>query len=240
MPIIIKFLRFSLRVMSRNFVDFCGGLLLTAAMVYSSLYTVLPKYPTFPLIALQCLILGLGEYGPFSTFMSRKLVHSLSGLVMCHLEMNNPYARYFVYAVGVLSLAMTWNFIPGKIGLKFRFSSTHDLGITLYLATVTAFFWYRMPIELLKPLFFADPMGAVIGSALTKVGAFNPKWVGKKSVGGSLAVLVSTYVTLIFGGSTKKLAISTIVALVEGLSGDYDNLFITIVILAVAGFEKVF
>merc|ERR1711954_306267 len=129
---------------------------------------------------------------------------------------------------------------PGKIGLKFRFSSTHDLGISLYLATVTAFFWYRMPIELLKPLFFADPMGAVIGSALTKGGVFNPKWVGKKSVGGSLAVLVSTYVTLIYGGSTKKLAISTIVALVEGLSGDYDNLFITIVILAVAGFEKVF
>ena len=225
--------------MMKQFADMWGGLLLSVAMVYSSLFSVLPKLSTAPLIVIQFLILGIGEFGPFSTFMSRKLVHSLSGLVMCHLEMQDPYARYFVYAVAALSLAMTWDLIPSKINPRFRFSSAKDIGISLYLLTVVAFFWYRIPIELIKPLFFADPMGAIIGSALTKSGIFNPKWVGKKSVGGSLAVLVSTHITLIFGGWTEKLAISTIVSLVEGLSGDYDNLFITIVVLMAASYGKV-
>ena len=56
-----------------------------------------------------------------------------------------------------------------------------------------------------------------------------------KTIGGSLAVFSATLATLTFGAFAHKLLLSFLVALAEGLSCDYDNLFIAA--LVIAGFN---
>jgi len=188
-----------------------------------------PKLPTLPLILLELAILAFCEFGPLTDFGARKLCHSLSGLLMLHLHPGDPLARYFVYSVAVSSLAMVW-----QLGttFTFRYSRTRDVGITVYLLLVTAFFYFQLPLEIIKPVFFADPMGAVVGRHLTSQGLWNPPWTGSKTVGGSLAVLTATLATLSFGSLPTKACISAAVAVAEGLSKDYDNLFIAAIVIA--------
>ena len=59
------------------------------------------------------------------------------------LQMLILYFRYFVYSVAVSSLIMVW-----QIGTtyNFRFSSTRDVGITVYLLIVSTFFFTQTPL----------------------------------------------------------------------------------------------
>ena len=77
---------------------------------------------------------------------------------------------------------------------NFRFSSTRDVGITVYLLIVSAFFFTQTPLgyffsrlefrglnclvtEIINPVFLADPLGALVGKSLTKSGIIpNPRW----------------------------------------------------------------
>ena len=130
--------------------------------------------------------------------------------------------RYFVYAVAASSLTMVWQvsfiFVPlgavlgllhchrpchyhiygRQVGIKFKFryASTRDIGISVYLLLVVVFFYNLIPLEIIKPVFFADPLGALVGRQLTESGVWNPAWIGKKTIGGSLAVLAATLATL--------------------------------------------
>ena len=118
------------------------------------------------------------------------------------------------------------------IKFKFRYASTRDIGISVYLVLVVLFFYNQIPLEIIKPVFFADPLGALVGRQLTESGMWNPAWIGKKTIGGSLAVFAATIVTLTFGSFVQKMILSVIVALAEGLSCDYDNLFIATLVIA--------
>merc|ERR1719370_118994 len=106
---------------------------------------------------------------------------------MLHLDPRDALARYFVYAVAASSLIMVWQV---GIKFKFRYASTRDVGISVYLLLVVVFFYNLIPLEIIKPVFFADPL-----------------------------------VALTFGTFAQKLLLSVLVALAEGLSCDYDNLF---------------
>ena len=214
--------------------DYLGVFLIISAFIYSSSVTYLPKLPTIPLIFFELLLLAVCEFGPLSSFISRKLVHSLSGLMMLHLDQEDDLARYFVYSVVISSLAMVWNVVglfTNKWNFRFRYSTPKDVGISVYLVIVMIFFMRRIPLEIIKPVLFSDPLGAVIGKELTKNGVYNPRWIGEKTFGGSLAVFISTLFTLIYGGWMEKIIISFLVTVVEGLSKQYDNLFITFVVL---------
>merc|ERR1719220_1689681 len=175
---------------------------------------------TLPLIFTELAILAFCEFGPLSDFGARKLCHSCSGLLMLHLDPRDALARYFVYAVAASSLTMVWQV---GIKFKFRYASTRDIGISVYLVLVVVFFYNQIPLEIIKPVFFADPLGALVGRQLTESGMWNPAWIGKKTIGGSLAVFAATLATLTFGSWAQKLALSLLVALAEGLSCDYDN-----------------
>ena len=118
------------------------------------------------------------------------------------------------------------------IKFKFRYASTRDVGISVYLVLVVVFFYNLIPLEIIKPVFFADPLGALVGRQLTESGMWNPAWIGKKTIGGSLAVFAATLATLTFGSFAQKLLLSVLVALAEGLSCDYDNLFIAALVIA--------
>ena len=104
-----------------------------------------PKLPTYLLICLEILVLYFCEFGSVSTFLARKMCHAFSGVMMLHLDMSDWLARYFVYSVAVSSLMMVW-----QVGTSynFRFSRTKDIGISVYLCIVVAFFYTNTPLGL--------------------------------------------------------------------------------------------
>ena len=67
---------------------------------------------------------------------------------------------------------------------------------------------------------------------MTSSGINNPRWVGDKTVGGSLAVFLASYLTLVFGSTFYKLFLSLVITLMEGLTLEFDNLFITATVIA--------
>lgn len=184
---------------------------------------------TVILIVMQVLLLGVCEFWTdLSPFVARKLVHSFSGLMMLYLDPVDWLARYFVYAVVVSSLMMVW-----EVGapFKFRYSNSRDVGITVYLIIVGLFYYTQTSLWIIKPVFFADPCGAIVGKWLTKNKYYNPKWNGEKTVGGTIAVFIAAFLSISYGGMLERLVLAVIVAVAEGLSKDYDNLLIAAVVM---------
>ena len=81
--------------------------------------------------------------------------------------------------------------------------------------------------EIINPVFLADPLGALVGKSLTKSGVPNPRWCGSKTMGGTCAVFLASLLTLSFGSWSFRAALSLVIALVEGVTLKFDNLFIT-------------
>ena len=201
----------------------------TAAFLYSCYSGAnFVKLPTIPLILAEILILVFCEFGPLSNFGARKLCHSFSGFMMLHLNPGDTLARYFVYSVALSSLVMVWEI---GINFRFRYAKVRDVGISVYLIIVVIFFYNQIPLEIIKPVFFADPLGALVGRYLTEHGYTNPRWIGEKTVGGTSAVFLSTMATLGFGSWGEKLGLALVVAIAEGVSKDFDNLFIAGIVI---------
>ena len=179
-------------------------------------------------ILLELILLPFCEFAPISVFFARKLCHIVSGLMMLQLDPTDYLARWFVYSVAISSLLMIWELLP----IRFRFTKPRDIGASIYLIVVVIFFYLQVPLHIIQPVFFADPMGAIVGKGLTSLRDFpNPVWIGKKTVGGTIAVFVVSYLTLTYGTLQHKILISLIIAFVEGISLDYDNLMITAVVI---------
>lgn len=92
----------------------------------------------------------------------------------------------------------------------------------------------QLPPHVLAPLFFADPAGAVIGKAATKLlgSTYNPAWYENKTVAGTFAVFAFTYMSLNFNCSGfARRAIAASAAVAEAVGGEFDNLAIGAVVL---------
>ena len=148
------------------------------------------------------------------------------------LDSTLPSNKHFVYLVSLSSILMTWNLLP--LLPPFRFSRPNDVGITAYLLLVSLWFSLSLPPSLLRPLFFADPAGAVVGKFFTsRFPRLNPAWLGAKTVLGSLSVAAVTYLTLPFPASASlRLAVSAAAAVAEAVGGEYDNLALGAAVLA--------
>ena len=69
----------------------------------------------------------------------------------------------------------------------------------MYLVIVVIFFYTQIPLHIIQPVFYADPMGAIIGKGLTKLyPQYNPQWIGKKTIGGTMAVFITSIITLTY------------------------------------------
>ena len=153
-------------------------------------------------IIFEVILLSICEFAPISPFLARKLCHVGSGIMMLQLDPSDYLARWFVYAVAISSLMMVWEVIP----FQFRYSRSKDIGISMYLVIVVMFFYTQMPLHIIQPVFYADPMGAIVGKALTKlIPSFNPQWIGKKTIGGTLAVFITSIITLTYGTLFQKI-----------------------------------
>ena len=185
------------------------------------------------MLAIVVLIVFLeGSRGLTSDFAARKLCHAGCGLGIMMLDSNRLDCQLFVYSVAASSILMTWNLSPLP---PFRFSRPRDVGLTVYLTLVALWFAWELPPRILAPLFFADPAGAVVGKTCSQY--FGPRynfpWYQKKTVCGTFAVFVFTYLTITFEASGfARRAIAASAAVVEALGGDYDNLCIAAVVLA--------
>jgi hypothetical protein len=150
---------------------------------------------------------------------------------MMLLDSSRLDSQLFVWAVSISSILMTWNLSPIP---PFRFARARDVGITGYLVLVSFWFWLSLDPTILAPLFFADPAGAVVGKWASRVlgSQVNYPWYGKKTIVGSAAVFVMTFVTITFTSSVyERLVISSAATFVEAIGGDYDNLGIAAVVL---------
>lgn len=188
------------------------------------------EFSTIHWIAFEIILLAICEFAPISPFLARKLCHVGSGIMMLQLDPSDSLARWFVYAVAVSSLLMVWEV---GVPFQFRYSRSRDVGISMYLVIVVIFFYTQMPLHIIQPVFYADPMGAIVGKGLTKLNTnFNPQWIGKKTVGGTLAVFITSIITLTYGTLFQKIIIGFLSALVEAISLDYDNIMIAAVVFA--------
>lgn len=166
-----------------------------------------------------------------SNFTARKLCHAGSGFLMLLLDPYEVESRYFVYSVVVLTLFMTWieDFPAWRFATRKR-----DVGITIYVILVGLCFYFALNLEVVAPMFFADPAGAVFGKLLTRnFPKLNKRWSNsQKTIGGSLAVFITTYFTILFPCNfEKRLVLSSLATLAELIGGKYDNLCITLVIV---------
>ena len=188
----------------------------------------------YTVIAIQTallLFLQFGERVLPSTFLSRKLCHAGSGLLMLQLDPHDIVARAFVCTVVATSLALTWRLLPGAPIL--RFGAAYDAGITVYLLIVGFWFLARQNPAALAPLFFADPAGAVVGKAASARG-LNVAWWQNKTVAGTLAVFLVAWASLDAPGApAARLGAAAACAAAEAFGGKtFDNAVIAVPALA--------
>ncbi|CAK0819926.1 unnamed protein product [Prorocentrum cordatum] len=170
-----------------------------------------------------------------SDFHARKLTHAGTGLLLLQLDSRDTLARCFVYAIGIGAMLVTWELVP-KIK-PFRFQRKRDVGMTVYMIVAMFWFYYELPIRVLAPMFFADPMGAVVGKYLSSNKMWNPVWWRQadtqKTLFGSGAVLFFTVISFAPPATlAQRLAIGAACVLAEALGGAYDNLLL---VLSVVG-----
>ena len=70
-----------------------------------------------------------------------------------------------------------------------------DVGMLNFCVSTVFFSWVGIPLGHISPLYFADPMGAIVGKNIK-----TPKipYGGKKTFGGTFAVIFTAFVSLVF------------------------------------------
>lgn len=191
------------------------------------------------LLVLECALLAFLEKskGLLSDFQARKLCHAGTGLFLLQLDSRIQLFRYFVYSVGCGAMALTWEVHPR---LKpFRFGKPRDIGMTAYMLVAMLWFSLELPVHVLAPMFFADPMGAVVGKYLSSMkdrGIHNPVWWRRggvtKTLGGSAAVFLFTVLTFASPATLpQRMAVGLLAVLAEAIGGAYDNLLLVIIVV---------
>jgi len=157
--------------------------------------------------------------------------------MLLQLDSQDPTARWVVYVFAVATLLATWDMIP-KLP-AFRFARPNDVGMTAYMCVVMLWFYAGLPISVVRPMFFADPAGAVVGkylSGLKDKGFQNPIWwrtkSTQKSVGGSAAVFVFTVLTLTAPATLwQRIIVGILAMLAEAIGGAFDNLLLAMCVI---------
>lgn len=186
---------------------------------------------TVEVIVVQTALLAALQFAPslLTDFYARKVCHSVSGLLMMQLDPRDGLARWYVYAVVVVSLSLTW--VDALPCLRFS-RKKRDTGISVYLCIVAIWFYLEMPIAIMAPMFFADPSGAIVGKFCSKhFGRLNRAWYQEKTVAGSLAVFTITHATIGYSvTSSQRLLLAALATVGEALGGEFDNLVLAAVV----------
>lgn len=150
-------------------------------------------------------------------WMARKLVHVGVGLLLVHSDLEDWKIRWAVYAVTVITFAVC----TGRMKRYVRFlhqDMRMDPGITTYVATCSVCCAFGIPFVSIAPLFFADPMGAIVGRNVA-----SPRIYGSKTLAGTMAVSGTAFLTLSDPSVANRCVAAFMIGGIELVAGDFDN-----------------
>lgn len=156
----------------------------------------------------------------FIIIIHRKIAHLVSGLILLSIPRNKA-TNTFCVAYALYLAARHW------LGYPLRFSKHRDPGITFFAVMLIYTIYKGIPMYILGPLFFADPLAAIIGRNIKSKNIY-----GAKTSAGTLTVFVVSWMTLYYVPSAfTRLVLSAVVALCELLGGEYDNMIMAVPLL---------
>lgn len=202
----------------------------------SKTYTprVLPFETQF-VIGILILVVAL-TVSRLQPWVARKLVHMGIGALLVHADTSDLRIRYSVYAATALtaSVAMAGAMAsssskaqPAQKLVRFMHDKKVDPGILTYVATCSFCVAADIPFVSIMPLFFADPMGAVVGRNVK-----SPRVMGSKTLAGSAAVFLTALATLNDPSLPNRAVAAAAITCIELVAGDFDNPSIAVFLLA--------
>ena len=163
-------------------------------------------------------------------YLSRKGIHMGIGALLLFSDMEDWRVHALVHAMAGTFVALTLAAALARASLAQRLPFMHDRtvdpGVLCYLLCVSACAALRVPYCDMAVLFFADPMGALVGRNV-----HTPKLYGSKSVGGTLAVWATAVAAWNDAHLGRCVAGATLTAAIELVGGDYDNVLIAALLL---------
>lgn len=164
-------------------------------------------------IALSIPLLAFVFFNPWlPSWGSRKVLHMGTGTLLILADATDPLLAYGIYAV-------TLGFVAIVSVRKLHFADVGDVGIINYLIFCSICVSTGVPFSKVAPLFYADPMGAIVGRNLRTV----ELWGTGKSLGGTLAVFGTALLTFTDGTWASRAFAAGMIAAIELFSGKWDN-----------------
>ena len=151
-------------------------------------------------------------------WISRKMVHIGIGYILTNIIIDTRLKMI------VIIISVLLNYLLFKYKLL-RFADKLDKGILSYCYIILFCLVFNVPLLNIKPLFYADPFGAIIGKTIPFVG-----WCNQKTISGSSAVFIVSVLTL-YGNIYNVLISAFTLTIIEGISGKWDNTVIGIFLI---------
>ena len=160
---------------------------------------------SLPLLAFVFLNTLLPSWG------SRKVLHMGTGTLLVLVDPADPLLPWAMYAVAAGFVITVW-------GHSLHFADVKDVGIINYLLFCSLCVGMGIPFSSVMPLFYADPMGAIVGRNVSSA-----KLVGSKSLAGTVAVFATAALTAAEPSWGWALLSGAAIAGIELFAGKWDN-----------------
>ncbi|KNC36149.1 hypothetical protein PFLG_01458 [Plasmodium falciparum RAJ116] len=171
-------------------------------------------------VIVVALVTILDQCKQIPKFYARKFAHMLCGLLILMFDVSiNGYRRGIKNEKYILE----------------KFGVYKDKGIIVYNVIVSIFFFFKLPLYVLTPIFFADPMAAIVGRQFPNYAIYK-----KKTLHGTLTCFFVSLVTLFYVGNYWHILILSLsLSFLELFGGSFDNLLMCFPIFIYMTFFKV-
>ena len=158
-------------------------------------------------------------------YLARKALHIGTGL-LCMVAQALGFDT-LILVVGVITtvliLSKSIKIYPMQEYAKSEKKASFDVGMLNFCVCTIVPVAMGVSLAHISPVYFADPMGAIVGRNLK---TWRIPDAGKKTIGGSLAVLFSAYLSLVTFAKASHpngLLWGLLIAVAEAYSGEWDN-----------------
>ena len=181
------------------------------------------------LLSAFALVLLLSISKVLPKYLARKALHIGSG-TLCIIAYDKGYKTLIIIVglIALLALLSKKVTLPTMKEYALRKKKRRvDLGIMNFIISTVVFTMLEIPLTHVSPLYYADPMGAIVGRNIKTPGL---PYSGKKSIGGTLAVIFTAFLNLVYfakASYTDAIIWAVAVGLIELYSGEWDNVAIS-------------
>jgi len=158
-------------------------------------------------------------------YLARKALHIGTGVIVIYAQAIG--FDILIISVGIITLVLIQTkavkIYPMQQYAVRKDKPSSDVGMLNFTLCTVLCTALGVSLVHISPVYFADPMGAIVGRNVR-----TPKipFDGKKTIGGSLAVMFSAIASLMFFGEASVANAFTwgfLIALTEAYSGEWDN-----------------